>query len=293
LHEPTIGDTPLEPVEAMQYIGIDMNTPKEAFSRLYEIMQTLRGPNGCPWDREQTPKSIRSNLIEEAYECVEAVTSNDIPHIREELGDVYLVTTFMAYMYEQEGKFTLAEVLQELCEKLIRRHPHVFGTGSEADTAEKVVAQWKDIKVTVEGKKPKDSILDEVSHALPPLDRAYKLQKKAAKVGFDWERIEDVWAKVKEEIQEAEASWQEGNKEKLEEEVGDILFSLVNVARFLGIDPSVALSRTITKFNRRFKEMERRLKTQGLLPSSEQFHLMDKLWNEIKTEEAANSSSPK
>ena len=287
---------PLEPVGTMQYIGIHMKTPQEAFSRLYEIMKTLRSPGGCPWDREQTPKSIRSNLIEEAYECVEAITSEDISHIREELGDVYLVTTFMAYMYEQEGEFTLTEVLTELCDKLVRRHPHVFGTGSDADTAEKVVAQWKDIKVAVEGKKPKDSILDEVSHALPPLDRAYKLQKKAAKVGFDWERIEDVWDKVQEEIKEAEASWHEGNKEKLEEEVGDLLFSLVNVARFLGIDPSIALSRTITKFHRRFKEMERRLKTQGLKPSSEQFHLMDKLWNEIKIEEAASSpstSSPK
>jgi len=268
-----------------------MNTPMEAFSRLYEIMKTLRGPNGCPWDREQTPKTIRSNLIEEAYECVEAITQDDIPHIREELGDVYLVTTFMAYMYEQEGKFSLADVLTELCEKLVRRHPHVFGTGSDADTSEKVVAQWKDIKVAVEGKKPKDSILDEVSHALPPLDRAYKIQKKASKVGFDWERIEDVWGKVKEEINEAETSWREGNKEKLEEEVGDLLFSLVNVARFLNVDPSVALSRTITKFNRRFKEMERRLKDQGLKPSADHFPLMDKLWNEIKIEETANPTS--
>jgi tetrapyrrole methylase family protein/MazG family protein len=248
-------------------------------------MKILRSPAGCPWDQEQTPKTIRSNLIEEAYECIDAITSDDTSHIREELGDIYLVSTFMAYMYEQEGRFTVAEVLEELCEKLIRRHPHVFGTGSEADTAEKVVHQWKNIKVTVEGKKPKDSILDEVPHALPPLDRAYKIQKKAAKVGFDWAKIEDVWSKVREEVEESEEAWKEGDREKLEEEVGDLLFSLVNVARYLEVDPSVALSRTLVKFNRRFKEMEQRMKKQGLTPSAAQFELMDQLWNEIKQEE--------
>ncbi|MFQ3621871.1 MAG: nucleoside triphosphate pyrophosphohydrolase [Spirochaetales bacterium] len=262
-----------------------MRTPEQSFYRLYTIMQTLRGPNGCPWDREQTPKSIRGNLIEEAYECVEAITQEDTPHIREELGDVFLVATFMAYMYEQEGRFTLKEVLDELCDKLVRRHPHVFSTGSEADTPDKVVAQWKDIKVTVEGKKPKDSLVDDVPHSLPPLDRAYKIQKKVATVGFDWERIEEVWKKVKEEVAEAEQSWKEGDTEKLEEEVGDLLFSLVNVSRFLQIDPSVALSRTLTKFSRRFKEMERRLKSLGLKPGADQFALMDKLWEEIKNEE--------
>lgn len=262
-----------------------IKTPAESFNRLYEIMKILRSPGGCPWDREQTPKTIRSNLIEEAYECIDAITSDDTSHIREELGDIYLVSTFMAYMYEQEGRFSVSEVLEELCEKLIRRHPHVFGTGSEADTPEKVVNQWKDIKVTVEGKKPKDSILDEVPHALPPLDRAYKIQKKAARVGFDWAKIEDVWSKVREEVEEAEEAWKEGDREKLEEEVGDLIFSLVNVARYLDVDPSVALSRTLVKFNRRFKEMEHRMKKQGLTPSASQFELMDQLWNEIKQEE--------
>ena len=218
-----------------------MKNPAKSFERLYEIMKKLRSPGGCPWDREQTPKSIRSNLVEEAYECVEAVTANDLPHIKEEIGDVFLVNTFMAYMYEQEGRFSVAEALDGVSDKLVRRHPHVFGEGSTADTPDKVIAQWKDIKVTVEGKKPKDSVIDEVSHALPPMDRAYKIQKKAAKVGFDWKEAGDVWAKVREEAEEARLACEHGDRDRVEDEIGDILFSLVNVSRFLKIDPSVAL----------------------------------------------------
>jgi tetrapyrrole methylase family protein/MazG family protein len=262
-----------------------MKNPAESFEKLYEIMKKLRSPEGCPWDIEQTPRSVRSNLVEEAYETVEAINSGDTHHIREELGDIYLVATFMAYMYEQEGRFSVTDALDEVCAKLIRRHPHVFGEKSEADTPDKVLAQWKDIKVKVEGKKQKDSVIDEVSHALPPLDRAYKIQKKAAKAGFDWAAIEDVWAKVREETDEAEEAFAAADADKLEDELGDLLFSLVNVARFLKIDPSVALSRTIVKFSRRFKEMERRMKEKGLAPKAEHFALMDDLWNSIKTEE--------
>jgi tetrapyrrole methylase family protein/MazG family protein len=266
-----------------------MNDPAKSFQRLYDVMKKLRSPGGCPWDIEQTPKSIRSNLIEEAYECVEAVNSGDTPHIREEIGDVYLVSTFMAYMFEQEGTFSVGEVLEELCDKLVRRHPHVFGTGSDADTPDKVVAQWKEIKVHVEGKKPKDSIIDEVSHALPPLDRAYKIQRKAAKVGFDWKDLGDVWAKVREETEEAREACERGDRDRVEDELGDIIFSLVNVARFLKVDPSVALSRTIVKFSRRFKEVEKRMKKKGLSPAAEHFDLMDRLWNEVKEEEKTSA----
>ncbi len=264
-----------------------MKTPARSFERLYEIMRKLRSPEGCPWDKEQTPKSIRGNLVEESYECVEAVSSGDLPHVKEEIGDVFLVSTFMAYMYEQEGSFSVADVLEEVSDKLVRRHPHVFGDSS-ADTPDKVIAQWKEIKVAKEGKKPKDSILDEVSHALPPLDRACKIQKKAAKAGFDWKKVEDVWAKVKEEADEAAAACRTQNQDELEDELGDLLFSVVNVARFLEVDPSVALSRTIVKFTRRFKEVERRMKAQGLEPGPEHFELMDGLWNRIKDEEKAD-----
>jgi tetrapyrrole methylase family protein/MazG family protein len=265
-----------------------MENSKEAFARVYEVMKKLRSPGGCPWDREQTPASVRGNLVEEAYECVEAISSGDGEHIKEELGDVYLVATFMAYMYEEEGAFTVAGVLDGLADKLIRRHPHVFGTNSSADTPDKVVAQWNDIKVSVEGKKPKDSVIDGVSQALPPLERAYKIQKKAAKAGFDWNEAEDVWAKVREETGEAHAACAEGDADKIEDELGDLFFSLVNLARFLKVDPSLALSRAVTKFSRRFKEVEKRMKEDGLALGKENFAAMDALWDEVKKSECQN-----
>jgi tetrapyrrole methylase family protein/MazG family protein len=260
--------------------------PEQAFLRVYEVMKKLRSPEGCPWDREQTPASVRSNLVEETYECVEAINSGDGPHIQEELGDVFLVAAFMAYMYEQEGAFSVADVLNGLADKLIRRHPHVFAGGSGADTPGKVIAQWNTIKVTLEGKKPKDSALDGVPRTLPPLDRAYKIQKKAAKAGFDWNRAEDVWAKVREETGEAEAACAGGSAEAVEEEIGDLFFSLVNLSRFLKIDPSVALTRAITKFGRRFREMERRMKEKGLALDRDNLEVMDSFWNEVKQEES-------
>jgi tetrapyrrole methylase family protein/MazG family protein len=267
-----------------------MKNPQDAFLRVYEVMKKLRSPEGCPWDKEQSPTTIRGNLVEEAYECVEAINSGDGEHIKEELGDVYLVATFMAYMYEQEGAFTVSDVLDGLADKLIRRHPHVFGTDSGADTPDKVIAQWNDIKVTVEGKKPKDSAIDGVSQALPPLERAYKIQKKASKAGFDWNKAEDVWAKVREETEEAHAACAEsdGDKDKIdkvEEEIGDLFFSLVNLARFLKVDPSLALSRALTKFTHRFKEVEKRMKEKGLALGKENFAAMDDLWNTVKSEE--------
>ncbi|MDR2588013.1 MAG: nucleoside triphosphate pyrophosphohydrolase [Spirochaetales bacterium] len=255
-----------------------------SFCRVYEVMRALRGPGGCPWDREQTPSSVRANLVEEAYECIEAITSRKPGHIREELGDVFLVATFMAYMYEEEGAFSVADVLEGLADKLVRRHPHVFGDSS-ADTADKVLAQWKEIKVKVEGKKPKDSVIDEVPGALPPLERAYKIQKKAAKAGFDWSAAEDVWDKVREETEEAHCACASANADKLEEEIGDLFFSIVNLSRFLKIDPSLALARASAKFTRRFQEVERRMKEEGLPLSRENFALMDRLWDEVKGEE--------
>ena len=247
-------------------------------------MKKLRSPEGCPWDREQTPSSIRANLVEEAYECIEAIAFGDAAHIQEELGDVYLVATFMAYMYEEEGAFTVSSVLETLADKLIRRHPHVFVNERGADTPEKVVAQWNAIKVSVEGKAPRDSAIDGVSQALPPLERAYKIQKKAAAAGFDWSRVEDVWAKVREETEEARAACIGESADKREEEIGDLFFSLVNLARFLKIDPALALSRAVTKFSRRFKEVEKRMKEKGFLLGSENFAVMDELWNEVKKE---------
>ncbi|GAB1482709.1 nucleoside triphosphate pyrophosphohydrolase [Treponema sp.] len=234
-----------------------------AFEKLYEIVKRLRAPDGCPWDREQSPLSLRSDLIEETYECVEAIDNRDAPHIREELGDVFLLATMIAYMHEQEGSFSVADSLEEVSEKLIRRHPHVFGKSS-ASTNEEILTEWARIKIEVEGKKPKDSLLDSVSRAIPPLDRANKLQKKAAKVGFDWPSVDGVWSKVEEELEEAKEALQDHERqkgqqkgsnietaEKLEGELGDLLFSVVNLCRYLKVDPSVALQKANLKFTHR------------------------------------------
>lgn len=254
-----------------------------AFSLLYTIIARLRAPDGCPWDREQSPASIRGNILEEAYELVEAISEGDLEHAREETGDLFLLAVMTAYMYEQESAFSVASALQGVAEKLVRRHPHVFGA-EEAATASGVVELWNSIKETKEGRRKKDSLMDEVPRHLPPLERAYKIQKKAAKAGFDWAAREEVWEKVREELKEAEAEKQAGDQERLEEEMGDLLFSLINVARFSGIDPSVALQRTNEKFSKRFRYIEKRLKEEGLKPAAEHFSRMDSLWNEAKAQ---------
>ncbi|MDR0656926.1 MAG: nucleoside triphosphate pyrophosphohydrolase, partial [Treponema sp.] len=244
--------------------------PAEAFKKLYEIVVRLRAPGGCPWDREQTPLSLRGDLIEETYECIEAIDQQDPSHVREELGDIFLLVTMIAYMHEQEGHFTLEDVLEGVSEKLVRRHPHVFGDlkaedGSALSSAE-VLGNWARIKVEQEGRKPKDSILDEVSRGLPPLDRAWKLQKKAAKAGFDWPDIRGVSAKIEEELEEVLSAAEKNtagtpsSRAALEEELGDLLFSAVNLCRYLGVEPSVALQRTNLKFTGRFKHVEKRMK---------------------------------
>ena len=169
-----------------------------AFERLYTIVARLRDGDGCPWDREQTPASLRASVVEEAYELVEAIDEADPAHVAEEAGDLLLLVTMIPYMLEQRGSLSVADAADGICDKLVRRHPHVFGE-AVAETSDAVLRQWDEIKVRVEGRRRKDSLLDSVSKALPPLERAYKLQKKAAKAGFDWTRAGDVWAKAREE----------------------------------------------------------------------------------------------
>ena len=257
---------------------------KEAFGRLYEIVTKLRSPEGCPWDREQTPASIRGNLLEEAYECVEAINDGEPEHIQEELGDLYLLATMFAVMYEEAGSFTTADALGTISEKLIRRHPHVFGD-STADTPDAVIAQWNDIKEKVEGRRKKDSALDGVSRALPPLERAYKLQKAAAKVGFDWPDHNGNWDKLAEELEECRqvCTSPETDQTAIEGELGDLLFSAVNVARRHHIDPAVALHRTIEKFSTRFRHVEKRMKDSGQAMEPGMLAAMDVFWDEAKT----------
>lgn len=281
-----------------------MSDASTSFERLYGIVKRLRAPDGCPWDREQSPATLRGDLIEETYETVEAIDEKDPEHIREELGDVFLLVTMIAYMHEQEGSFSVSDALEEVSAKLIRRHPHVFGE-SEAKTAEEVLDQWAKIKVEQEGRKPKDSLLDEVSRALPPLDRAHKMQKKAAKVGFDWPSIDGVWAKIEEELGEAkeacttkdavaaagsgvDAAAAEVAHAELEAELGDLLFSVVNVCRYLKVDPSVALHGANVKFYDRFRHVEKRMKENGEAMEKGKLKLMDGYWDEAKAIERSS-----
>mgnify|MGYP006305425611 FL=1 len=261
----------------------------ERFRELYDIIARLRGPDGCPWDKEQTPESLRSALLEEAYETVDAIDRGELEDVREEIGDLYLVLTLVAYIYEQAGSFTVAETLEHLSEKLIRRHPHVFGdSGQESDrlSSEEVVSQWQRIKVELEGKRPKKSIMDSVPSFLPPLERAYKIQRKAAKVGFDWPDVDGVLDKIHEEAREvAEVVPRPGDgsaesvsadeRRRLEMELGDLLFSVVNLSRYLGVDPSIALNQTNEKFQRRFRAVEDGMAASGLEMKHENLEAMD------------------
>lgn len=259
-----------------------MNETKEAFNKLYNVVKKLRSPEGCNWDREQTPASLRSDLIEETYECIEAIDNKDLKHIQEELGDLFLLVTMIAYMHEQENLFTVSDSLIGITEKLIRRHPHVFGD-STAETSEEIIRQWDDIKVNLEGRKAKDSVLDKVSGGLPPLEKAYKLQQKAAKVGFDWQNIEDIWSKVHEEIDEVKDA-ENTSFDELESEIGDLIFAVVNISRGYNIDPAIALQRTNNKFTKRFHFIEKEMKKLGKDLNKENFVLMDSFWDKAKEE---------
>ncbi|MBQ3837185.1 MAG: nucleoside triphosphate pyrophosphohydrolase, partial [Treponema sp.] len=259
-----------------------------------------RAPGGCPWDREQTPQTMRRDLVEEVFEAVDAISSDDAPHAKEELGDVFLNTTMISYMYSQmaergEGGWTLQEELDELVEKLIRRHPHVFEQSEGKAVADKpvnnsqeVLAQWDKIKEKVEGREQK-SILDEVPQGFPPLLRAYKMQKKAAKKGFDWPSLEPTRAKILEELKEvdeaAEQARQNGSEENrahLEEEVGDLFFAAVNYARKLGVDPELAMNAANKKFYKRFSYVEEQCAKNGVEMVQENLDKMDEFWNEAK-----------
>ncbi|MDC7232320.1 MAG: nucleoside triphosphate pyrophosphohydrolase [Spirochaetales bacterium] len=259
---------------------MDDNKRTKSFEELCSVIETLRSPEGCPWDRKQTAESLSGDIIEEVYEAVDAIRENDDRHLMEELGDVYLLVTMISYIKEQDGQFTISDVLDGISEKLIRRHPHVF-SDAVADNPEEVKKQWEEIKVNVEGRKPKKSIMDKVSKGLPPLERAYKIQKKAAKAGFDWPDISGVWDKVHEEIEEVRGV-DEGNREYLMEEIGDLLFSVVNIARYMDIDPAEAMHRCNQKFIKRFSYVEENMQEKQLEMNFDNFEIMDQLWDESK-----------
>ena len=252
---------------------------------LADVMRTLREPGGCPWDREQTHKSIRSNMIEEVYEYLEAVDADDVNGMREELGDVLMQVVFHARMAQEAGHFDLQDVIDEVVDKLIRRHPHVFGD-THVEGSDDVLRNWEAIKK--QEKQERKHVLDGVSQGLPALLRAYKLQSKAAKVGFDWDDIAGVWAKVEEELGELRAAIASGDKAAAESELGDVLFAIVNYARHNKIEPEVALDGTNNRFATRFAHVEQRVEESG--KEWQQFSLqeLDKFWAEAKKLEKNN-----
>lgn len=252
------------------------------FSKFREIIAVLRGPNGCPWDKEQTHETLKKYLIEETYEVIDAIDSEDIDHLIEELGDVLLQVMLHAQIGEDEGYFSISDVIEGISAKMVRRHPHVFGE-VQVDSAEEVVQNWEEIK-----KKEKNvlssSLLDGVSLSLPNLIRSYELQKKAAKVGFDWEDIGPALEKVKEELEEFENELK-GTKEPsilAKREFGDLLFAFVNVARFLNIHPEEALFETNEKFIRRFGYVEEKVKESGKPFEEHTLSELDHYWDEAK-----------
>jgi tetrapyrrole methylase family protein/MazG family protein len=249
--------------------------PTAAFENFVEVVRRLR--KECPWDREQTHESISYQLIEEAYEVVEAIEGNNLEELRRELGDLLLHVVFHSSIAEDKGEFTLKRVVDDETEKLIRRHPHVFGNVQVAG-AKEVKENWEKIKLT-EGR---NSVVDGVPRELPALLRALRVQDKASKVGFDWQDKEDVWKKVEEEGEELKRESTTGNRERIEEELGDLLFALVNYARFLHVNPEYALRRTVDKFIERFQYVETKLRDQGRDITKTTLEEMDRLWDEAK-----------
>ncbi len=260
---------------------IDSPDAGQQLARLRAIMHRLRAPGGCPWDAEQTHESIVPNLIEEAYETVDTIQRGDHEHLKEELGDLLLQVVFHSEIAEGAGRFTLDEVARGISEKLVRRHPHVFGE-SDVATTDGVLQQWDEIKRAEKGDEEKP-YLHGVGKGLPGLLRASKLQKKAAKVGFDWPEESGVLAKICEELDELQTAVDEQDQDAFAEELGDLLFSVVNLARFRNIDPEILMAAANAKFESRFGEMERRLKSAGLTLETASAAQMDIAWEAAKT----------
>lgn len=254
-----------------------MENKLKATARVLEVMDTLR--EQCPWDREQTFASLRNNTIEEAFELTDAITDGDMEGIKEELGDVLLHIVFYSKMADEQGKFDFADVCNALCDKLIYRHPHVYGDVL-ADSPEEVKQNWEALKLRKKARK--SGLLGGVPRSLPAMVKAFRIGEKAASAGFDWEKKEDVWQKVHEEIAEVEAEMRANDHEKLEGEIGDLFFSLINACRLYGIDPENALERTNKKFIKRFNHVEARAAEKGAMVSELPLDELESYWQEAK-----------
>lgn len=255
-----------------------------SFEELLEIMSRLRGPGGCPWDIEQDHKSLLQYLIEESSELIEAIQNEDDAHVEEELGDVLLQVVFHAQLGDERSAFNMQSVIHKIAKKLVDRHPHVFG-GKAIGNAEEVEIQWEEIKKTEKGKENRQSVLDDVSKALPGLQYAAKIQKRASKVGFDWPDVEGVKEKVLEEIAEVEEAKAVKTQSEVHEEVGDLLFAATNFARHYGVDPEIALREATLKFKKRFQWIENKVPDMQSKSPEE----LDVLWNEAKKAQITDS----
>ena len=259
---------------------MDRNEAKKATERLLEVMDTLR--RECPWDREQTFDSLRNNTIEETYELADAITDKNMEGIKEELGDLLLHVVFYSKLGEEQGAFDYTDVANGVCDKLIYRHPHVYGD-IHADTPEEVKQNWEALKLRKKNRK--GGTLGGVPTSLPAMVKAYRVGEKAAATGFDWEKREDVWDKVREELREVDAEIEAKDKERLTDEMGDLFFALINACRLYGIDPEGALERTNKKFIRRFNHIEQRAEEQGRSLRDMTLEEMDAYWDECKAQE--------
>lgn len=253
---------------------------KEAFSRLLDIMDRLRAE--CPWDRKQTMESLRTLTIEETYELADAILNDDTQEIKKELGDILLHIVFYAKIASEKDEFTITEVIDSLCEKLIYRHPHIFGDVEVSSTKE-VEQNWEQLKLKEKGRKKR--VLEGVPTSLPAMIKAFRMQDKARGVGFDWDEKEQVWDKVNEEINELKYEVKKGDKQRTEEEFGDLMFSLINAARLYDINPEDALEKTNLKFQRRFCFLEERAIEKGRNIKDMTLEEMDEIWEEAKMKE--------
>ncbi len=257
---------------------MEVKKEEASLETLWEIIKILTGEHGCPWDKKQTPFTLKKYLVEEAYEAYEAIERGVPEEVREELGDLFFLLLFIIYLYEKEGAFTLKDLFYFTAQKMIRRHPHVFGE-EVARTAEEVLKTWQKVKKK-EGKS--SSVLGNLPKSLPALQRAFRIGERAGRVGFDWKKAEDVFPKLEEELREVKEALSSNNKEQLKEEIGDLLFTVANLSRKMGINPEDALRASLDKFEERFKALEKEIEKRGLSWDELTIEDLDKIWEELK-----------
>ena len=253
-----------------------MSDPTINFKKLIEVLDSLLSPDGCDWDKKQTHQSLVPYLLEETYEVIEAIEEKNMSALKEELGDLMLHVLFQAKLASDEGHFNITDSLDNISSKLIKRHPHIFSSSTHSTDEN---ASWEELK---KKEKNRDSVLDGVPLSLPSLTRARRIQEKASSVGFDWNNIVPIWGKIKEEILELDEAIELNQKEKIIDEMGDVLFSIVNLARFMEIDPESSLRHTIKKFEDRFKKVEKTLEKDGKKMKDSTLEEMDAIWNKVK-----------